>query len=391
MIVEQVPAATTFVDGESTAGWTCERAEAGALCRFDVGVLAPGASREVTYAVRVDEGTDPAFDIYNEAAAGLGLAPRGQRAADGQGACEAGGENAACGSSCVPSLPGTCIPNTPAFALACCYFGAMKYVECLTDQSENRKATSPAFSPRQTPPSLEGHLLYRFRDHVLATTTGGRRATALFYRHTNEMARLGLENPTLTALSLAAMRAWEPVVRALVEGRDATITTAQVDALGAALDAMAAVASPVLQRAIARGRAQLDLATFPGLSATAALDRLDRLACPEGRTAESLRCRVADLADAVAGRFPAGTLQSKLLRLAEKARTATEAAVAAQPTDAGRARRLLRVAAKRLGAARKRARSRSARKALPPGIRGLVTEPVPALQADLRALARGGT
>jgi len=64
-VAEEVPARTTFLPDQSTPGWTCTPGpDAGGDCTFPLGTLAAGASRELAFVVRVNDGTDPAFDVY---------------------------------------------------------------------------------------------------------------------------------------------------------------------------------------------------------------------------------------------------------------------------------------------------------------------------------------
>lgn len=55
VINETVPANTTFVDADSTPGWTCTSTDAGAVCTFSIGTLEALEVREVLYAIRVDD------------------------------------------------------------------------------------------------------------------------------------------------------------------------------------------------------------------------------------------------------------------------------------------------------------------------------------------------
>jgi uncharacterized repeat protein (TIGR01451 family) len=405
-VAEEVPARTTFLPDASTPGWVCSPAtDAGGDCTFPLGTLAAGESRDLTFVVRVNDGTDPAFDVYNEAAltsfgAGpLGIATVGRSLAlpkappasaaepagfsVGEHPC-AGPSVVGCATNCVafallgPLVPNECLPED-ASPHRCCLLRVMLALVCL------EMSSTPVASAGATRPSFEGPLLYRFRDHVLAGTAGGQRATELYYRHTLDMTRAGLADPSVLTLGAAAVFAWEPHLRGLLAGDDPIITQAQVDALGAALDAMRAAASPVLARAIDRGRERLDVATFPGLTMTQAVARLDALACATAASFASVGCRLDDLLDVIEA-STSGKLGKKLAKLAQRARDKAAAAEEAASDSPRKARKLLRRAAKVAGAIQRRANSRAGQRALDESVRALVTEPIPALQGDLRAL-----
>jgi hypothetical protein len=405
-VAEEIPARTTFLPDASTPGWVCSPAtDAGGDCTFPLGTLGAGQSRELTFVVRVNDGTDPAFDVYNEAAltsfgagalriatVGRSVAlPKAPPAPAAEPAGPSGGGHpcvgpavVACGVDCItftllgPFQPEECLSDQ-ASPHRCCLLRIMLALACLEASS------TPVAPTGATRPSFEGPLLYRFRDHVLAETAGGRRATELYYRHTLDMTRAGLADPSVLTLGAAAVFAWEPHLRGLLAGDDPVITQAEVDALGAALDAMRAAASPVLARAIDRGRERLDVATFPGLTMTQAGARLDALVCPAAASFASVGCRLDDLLDVIEA-STSGKLGQKLAKLAQRARAKASAAEESAGDSPRKARKLLRRAAKVTGAIQRRASSRAGQRTLDASVRALLSEPIPALQGDLRAL-----
>ncbi|MBI4590231.1 MAG: SBBP repeat-containing protein, partial [Candidatus Rokubacteria bacterium] len=107
----------------------------------------------------------------------------------------------------------------------------------------------PARAALEGTPQQEAKLglLYAFRDEVLATTPTGERYIELFYTHAGEGVWLLVRHPDLRAHTRALLERFLPMLRAIVVGRPATMTAADLVAIEALLQAFAAKASPELQ------------------------------------------------------------------------------------------------------------------------------------------------
>jgi hypothetical protein len=278
-----VPVGTTFSAADSTPGWLCAGGPgAENECTLPVGPLASGMSFTATFAARVDEGTSPAFDIFNEASTN-------PRAADDT-------VYALC-LAFVPENQWCCISKYIA------YFGC---ISCLT-----------AAATMEDTVDLE--LQYRVRDRVFRKNAGGRRVTDLFYAHRAELLAAALAAPSVAMLAKENLLAWQPNLRALVEGGGAavTVTAGQVDGLVAFLDALRPTAAPRLQEAIDRERALADLPSWVGLTMDQALARLDALSCERAPTFASAACRFDELGRLTAALVPPGKLATRLAKAAK--------------------------------------------------------------------------
>ncbi len=98
-LLEVVPADTTFLADQSTAGWTCaDGPAAGALCTLDLGDLTPAESRTVAFTVQVATDTPSSWDVYNEVGFSVGTT-------DGVAAFASTAAAPVSGSSClIPTL-----------------------------------------------------------------------------------------------------------------------------------------------------------------------------------------------------------------------------------------------------------------------------------------------
>lgn len=138
----------------------------------------------------------------------------------------------------------------------------------------------------ETPQDL--FLFYRLRDSVFVRTSGGRRASELYYQHDPEIRRLVMGDAGLRDEALDTLTAWRPVAQALVDGRSVTVTAGQADALANFLDSLRTAASPQLREALDRESAAIGVDSLAGLTVAKALARLDRLSCAPSGTAACL-------------------------------------------------------------------------------------------------------
>ena len=116
---------------------------------------------------------------------------------------------------------------------------------------------------------------YEVRNQILAGTALGRRYIALYYDHSAEISQLLLDNASLRELGGNAMDAWEPSLRALVDGAGDTVTFTQAmaDTLTALLEALKQNGSAGLRADIEREQRTLDFRAWVGLTMDEALRR----------------------------------------------------------------------------------------------------------------------
>ena len=109
--------------------------------------------------------------------------------------------------------------------------------------------TCPATAALEGTPQQEAKLgvLYAFRDKVLANTPMGQRYITLFYKHAVKGVWLMVRHPDLRARTRALLERYLPTLQAILAGRPATMTHADLAAIKALLQAFAAKASPQLQ------------------------------------------------------------------------------------------------------------------------------------------------
>jgi hypothetical protein len=108
-------------------------------------------------------------------------------------------------------------------------------------------------------------MLYRVRDRVFHPTTGGRRATELFYTHSPDMVLAAIANPALIDVAQAGLNAWTPHLEALATGHgsEVTITAEHIRGLDAFLAPSARWRAPCSAR---RSTASVRSSTWlPGL------------------------------------------------------------------------------------------------------------------------------
>ena len=100
-------------------------------------------------------------------------------------------------------------------------------------------------------------VLYDFRDRVLARTPSGQRYVSLFYKHAAEGVWLMLRSPDLRASSLALLERFLPTLRAVLAGRPAALTAADLASVDSLLGAFATKARPGLRADITAVRQEL--------------------------------------------------------------------------------------------------------------------------------------
>jgi hypothetical protein len=259
-VVETVPTNTTFSAADSTPGWSCTpNASAGSTCEIVVTELAAGETRSVEFAVRVNDGTDPKWDVYNSSGVKTGGATEVATSDRNtpSGGCAAGLDLITCCAFC-NYAPGSCVPGSLPAQVA---------------------GVAPAASLAGTP--ADALLLHRLRDRVFAHTRGGSRAIDLYYEHSADITSAAVTTPSLITSGLDSLSQWLPLVQSLVSGQggQAVVTSTQIDGLNAFLDDLRAAASETLGAAIDRERPRLALASWIGVTMDQALARLDRLTC----------------------------------------------------------------------------------------------------------------
>jgi uncharacterized repeat protein (TIGR01451 family) len=369
VIRDTVPVATTFSAGDSTPGWSCPAGPAeGSECTFPVGDLASEESRTATFAVRVAEGTDTLFDVFNEVSVNPSAA------------------------DCTSYFDQVC--DTPN--LMCCFvLFAVGYYELCDDPST---IPTPAVPPRRAPEATlvltDPFLFYRLRDRVFHETAGGRRATRLYYQYNADLMQAALTDPTILEPARTSLVAWLPALEALVEGRgaDVTVTNDQVTGLTAFLEALRAAAGDTLRQAIDRERALVDPSSWAGLTMEQALAGLEALSCERDATLASVRCRVDELAMLAARLVPTGVLARRLERAVARAERRV---AAAERLDGRGKRRGARAALRKAGGAvagfEKRLRGKRGTREIDEELRAVLLDASDGLRADLATLVGGGS
>jgi hypothetical protein len=283
VLTETVPEKTTFNAAASDAGWTCAPdGNAGSTCTFAVGTLNDGQNAVVTFAVDVDEATDPAWDVYNEVeASGTVAAAQITRGgvplikfftdhvttAEGQQQCDSDPEG--CFASCIWCYVVYLATGNPQI----CPGFDFSLLNSL-------QAGVPIHRPALTTGSVTS-ALYTLRDRVLNQTRGGRRAIDLYYEHSPAMIAAAIASASVRTLALDAVQAFDQNVRSLVAGAGSTaiVTQGQLDAMNTFLDALRAQATGALAAAIDRERSRLALDDLVGATMDDLLARLNRLTC----------------------------------------------------------------------------------------------------------------
>lgn len=202
-----------------------------------------------------------------------------------------------------------------------------------------------------------------------------------------------LGDAALRALARDALLAWQPILRALLEGNGGS-TPADADAvrsLVAFLDALAPAAEPALGAALVRERALHDVDAWVGLPATAVLaEVVEHASCDEAATLASARCRFAQVATLVERLVPPGKLARRLVGGAAKGvRHADAAADAERAGNDRRTRAALRKAAKAAARLERRLGSRAAQKAMPSAVAAMLAAEAAALRTDVTTLRDG--
>jgi len=398
VVTEYVPVNTTFEPAQSTPGWTCTGSGDDTTCTFALGDLGPGEVRTLMFAVRVNAGTDPKWDLYTDArvtGAVTAVISRGETPFDltdddctiFDAAFECLGLGGTIPFAVSRGIESTVTTTTmPLSGVDCCALTAFCVLlpGICDDACFNMyDAFSPKF-PRGVPAELDFFLFYRLRDLFFRKLEGGRKGIALYYQHTGEITRAIVSDTNLRDLGKAAILAWQPSLQMLDEGQPATVSSAQIQALAAFLDALRPLAGKPLAGAIDRGRARLRVEAWEGITMDDALARLDQLVCAREATGASVVCRIDDIGEVFEG-APAGPLTDKLVASLAKARTT---AVAADQLPAGRQRRAgFKKTGKLLGKLAKRVKSRKGQKAFPDAaFRAKITDPIGLLRADLKQI-----
>jgi hypothetical protein len=301
----------------------------------------------------VADGTDPAFDVLNEASTNpvtFALTPAS--------VCEQA------------NLTG----------LLCCVSQVTAHYACTT-------CISPAAAPPPDP-AVDLILRYRLRDRVFRRTAGGRRLT-LYHAHSPDVARVVLAHSSLADRAVAALLAWQPSLRSLLDGTGGTATIApeQVQALLAFLDALVPVATPAVRVAARRERVLLGVDGWAGLSIEQALARLEQVGCEASASFASVACRLEELATLVTRLVPAGTVATRLRAAAEKGegRARDDERLRAEGKQRP-ARIALRKAIKAVAGLERTLRSRRGMRAVEAGVREVLESQVSGVHADLTAL-----
>jgi hypothetical protein len=401
VVTEYVPVNTTFEPAQSTSGWTCTGSGDDTTCTFALGDLGPGEVRTLMFAVRVNAGTDPKWDLYTDARVTGAVTAVISRAETGldltdddctifDAAFECLGLGGTVPFAVTRGSDSTVTTTTmPLSGVDCCALTAYCILQpgsCLDacfNMYDVLSPKTPTF-PRGVPADLDLFVFYRMRDLFFRKHEGGRKGIALYYQHTGEITRVIASDANVRDLGKAALLAWQPSLQMLDEGQPATVSSGQIQALAAFLDALRPLAGKPLAGAIDRGRARLQVETWEGITMDDALARLDQLVCTREATGASVVCRIDDIGEVFEG-APAGPLTDKLVASLAKARTT---AVAADQLAAGRQRRAgFKKTGKLLGKLAKRVKSRKGQKAFPDAaFRAKITDPIGLLRADLKQI-----
>lgn len=262
-IYETVPWNSKFRAAQSTPGWQCGSPDGGSTCILDLEALAPGASVEVTFAVKVANAIPVYWGLFNEVLA-LG--------ADGISATEV-------------TSPGPCDLGDPLSASICDMLCAMYPLVCAAleppPEAANLASAATAAAAEADDEVFDIPMLYRLRDRVMQATRGGARATQLYYQYTADMARAAAGEPSLLDLARGVLSAWEDDLWALVtgEGEGAVVDKEEIAAVRAFLNALRDVAPAELVAAIDRERARVVRQKWLGIDLDQALGRLSLLTC----------------------------------------------------------------------------------------------------------------
>jgi hypothetical protein len=358
VVREIVPVNTTFSPADSTPGWTCDPGpQAESTCSFALGDLGDNESRTLMFAARVAEGIDPLYEVFNEAS----VNPRGFWLTLGE-----------------------------ATQICMCFFAD---ISCPSDDESfvalPSSSSLQSRPPQQTAGDLDVFLYYQARDRVLHARPGGRRVTQLGYQYVNDLVSLIATAPEIRTQITDAFVAWQPIIRALVDGTGATvtITDAQVQIVQDLFDALRA-ASPTLRTAIDRERILFDPSGLTGATAEQWLARVDRLSCERARTFASVRCQLDELARLVEGGGAGGKTATRLLAALAKAGSRAAAAEQADASGKARPRRAaLRKVGRLLAGFGKRLTSKRGKRDVGEDLRALLLDQSVALRNDVAALA----
>jgi hypothetical protein len=96
-----------------------------------------------------------------------------------------------------------------------------------------------------------------FRDKVLAQTPRGRRYTEMYYRFSGEAIQAVLFEPKFLWLTRDLLERYQPLLKSMVDGKEATIYEQDLAELDSFLRSFAAKASPELAKAIQEFRQDL--------------------------------------------------------------------------------------------------------------------------------------
>jgi hypothetical protein len=285
LVSEQVPERTTFSAAASTPGWQCTPdGGAGSGCTLTLADMTASEQRTVTFAVMVDEGTPQTWIVYNQAAASDPSVAITQRASQ-PGKLPIQGfptdDDSTSGNSC-----GQPSPATPDLCDFCCFLVSDIFGPgvdpCLAFQLTQIGITAGIQHAAGTIESIaDFSTMFRLRDRVLPVSRGGQRFVDLYYQHGPAMTGAAMVDPQIVGDAVTTLATLMPHFDALDEGTgdSSTIVQADVDAMNAFLDRLAASATADLATAIARERSRLGLNDWAGLTANEALARLNFLTC----------------------------------------------------------------------------------------------------------------
>ena len=301
-LIETVPEYTSFSASDSTPGWQCAPGPGpGSRCSLAIDSLAPGETlQSVSFAARVEPGTGPLVDIFNE----VELAERFSASSlDRDSGLQVAVRRSVLGELraawCTPrDLTLDQFHHQRCDVLTDCFWGAVicevKALNLCEGEGPRRPQPSPVRTSGERRSSVSATeplrllLPYRLRDRVFRRTPGGRRGTELYYRHSAEVVRtMVTKAPGLIRQSYQTYLKWQPLIVSLVEGNGerAIIGSEHVQETLTVLDALKSVASPELLAVIEREEGRLDLASWVGLDMNQALARLNSFSCEPSDTA----------------------------------------------------------------------------------------------------------